>query len=139
MADGIIDLGDAPQRIVAVPNPRRRRDEIGAERGELRRLLGGLDVPGDARHHEDLRPPGDKISILIDCVDSAFGVRPERHIVGAELGQLHGVVAAQGRSRAPMFALSPRSLRAGDIGVGIGVEMHAVGAEPFGKLGIVAR
>ena len=76
MADGIIDLGDTPQRIVAAPNPRRRRDKIRAERGELRRLLGGVDVPGDARHDKNLRPPGNQPGTFLDLSEDEKLSRP---------------------------------------------------------------
>src|SRR6185295_4004971 len=111
MADGIIDLGDTAQRISTVPNPRRRRDKIRTERVELGRLLGCVYVPVYARHHKDLGPPGDEISILIDRVDNALGLWSERHIVGAELGHLHGVVAAEAAQNANIGAFAQQLAR----------------------------
>src|SRR5262245_33752509 len=72
LADGAIDLTDLAQGIVLAPDAQGRRDEVGAKLREPGGLLGIGDVPGDARNDEDLRPPGDKVSKLIDCTDGAF-------------------------------------------------------------------
>src|SRR5262245_24933783 len=85
--NGTIDLGDQPGALVVAPEVERGRDEIGTESGAARRLLGIADVPADARHDEDLGPPGNKLSTLIDCVAIAFVPRTENDVIGARLGQ----------------------------------------------------
>src|SRR5262245_17220044 len=92
--NGTIDLADQPGALVIAPELERRRDEIGAESGAARRLRGSSDVPSDAGHDKDLGPPSDKLSTLIDCIAIAFALRAESDVIGARLGQKHGVVSA---------------------------------------------
>ena len=97
-------------------------------------MIWAIYVPGHARHDENLGPPGDYFSILIDYIDIAGVLRIEGDVIGAKLGKLHGIVAVQtaGDPDAAALAKAPARLR---IKHGIG-DMHAVGAEALGKINI---
>src|ERR1700730_5039039 len=133
VTDGTIDRGDKAYHAIVPPYPVGGRDKIGAERCEPCCVLGAVDVPGHARHYEDLRPPGDKLRLLIDPADIALGGRgPEGDVVGAELSETHGVVAALPTPRSDARAFAEEIARL-PIGFVVGLDMEAVGTEALGK------
>ena len=131
-ANGAVDLGDQPGALVIAPEAERGRDEIGAASGAARRLLGIADVPSDARHDEDLGPPGDKLGTLIDCVAIAFVRRAESDVIRARLGQAHGIVTAKAAKDADTRLRAQGLARLG-VERCIRGKMHAIGADARGE------
>src|SRR5262249_62258336 len=94
VADCACHFRDDAWRACILPNVRRRRDEVGAEAREPFRVTDAIDIPSDARNDENLGPPSDETSDLIDGIDAGLG-RTEGHVVGTHLREAHGVVTAQ--------------------------------------------
>ena len=102
-----------------------------------------LDVEDHAGHLEDLRPPGDQLiaprAALVAVIE--MGRRPEGDVVGAGLGQSHSVVAGDADVDADDAAVADDAARL-LVGCGevlAGVEMHAVGTQGAGELGIAGQ
>ena len=55
-------------------------------------LLLSFDVPGDARHHENLRPPGDQPGAFLPLAAGKRGGGTECNIIRTKLRQQHGVM-----------------------------------------------
>jgi hypothetical protein len=132
MADRVIDLGDGLLRVRIAPKLQRRCDKVGAKRGKTRRIRRVFNIPGDARNDEKLGPPGNKVCILIDAVNTRSGGRAESNVIGAEFRQGHRVVAAHAASNPDIGALAEASAGPA-VDFRIGRQMHAVRAQNFGK------
>ena len=81
-----------PNRAIAAGGRRSAAadaDEVGAGPAQRLGLLARLDVEGDARHLEDLRPPGDQIAAPRAGLVAVLEMRrrAEGDVVGAGLGR----------------------------------------------------
>ena len=86
------DPGNLSGDVFGQPNVRRKGDEVGAETGELGGFFSSVDVPGDARHHENLRPPGDQPGAFLPLAAGKRGGGTECNIIRTKLRQQHGVM-----------------------------------------------
>ena len=108
-------------------------DKVGAGAREAGGFLRRLHVEGDAGHLEDLRPPGDELvaagAALVAVAE--MGRRAEGDVVGAGLGQRHGIVTRDAGIDADDGARTEDAARrlVGVDDVGGALQMHAVGSE----------
>ena len=68
-------------------------DEIGADLGEARGFLGGLDVKGDDWNLEYLGPPLDEVEAMVLCRIATGSTQAKGDVVGATFAERHGSVA----------------------------------------------
>ncbi len=108
-------------------------DEVGPRAGKRYRLLGGVDVEGDARHLEYLAPPRDQLEPARGGGGAIFDVRryAEGDVVGAVLGERHGVIARAADVDADDVARAEDVPRLGIAGSDVLAprQVHAVGTQ----------
>ena len=137
MAHGMPISAIRLRRVVGLPNrwgeARRNRPRGAASFAASSRRL---DVPGDARHDKNLRPPGDQLGTFLRSRSIGCGRRTECNIIRTKLGQQHGVmatfIATNADDRALTQVLSRLSVQCCVRG-----EMDAVSADALSARGVV--